>query len=303
MFDDIKGRGQWERIEAVSGGWSSDRKYLIETKEQKLLLRVAGAEQYQAKKKEMEVIEKFSKLGFPMSRPAGFGLCDGGRNVYMLLTWVEGVSLEEALPELPEAEQARLGREAGTILKKIHSIPVEAGDLPRETRKAKKLAQLALYEQSKARIEGDEAAIQYVKGRIDLIGRRKPVYLHGDFHPGNLIYREDGSLGLIDFNRWKVGDPYEEFYKLQSFGVELSVPFCAGLIDAYFDGHIPDGFWETLAVYAAHASLYSIKWAEDFGQQDVVRMTARCRRALDDYDGFQRTIPKWYTGEQYRDTM
>ena len=37
------------------------------------------------------------------------------------------------------------------------------------------------------------------------------MYQHGDFHPGNLIYMENGEIGVIDFNRWEVGDPYEEF--------------------------------------------------------------------------------------------
>lgn len=49
-----------------------------------------------------------------------------------------------------------------------------------------------------------------------------------------------------------------------------------------------------LAVYVAHASLYSIKWAEKFGQEDVDGMTERCRRAFDNYDDFRRHIPKWY---------
>ena len=41
-------------------------------------------------------------------------------------------------------------------------------------------------------------------------------------------------IGVIDFNRWEVGDPYEEFYKLESFGIEESIPYCVGQIDEYF---------------------------------------------------------------------
>ena len=69
----------------------------------------------------------------------------------------------------------------------------------------------------KERVENDEDAISYVKNNIDLIWRKNPVYQHGDFHPGNLIYMPDGQIGVIDFNRWEVGDPYEEFYKLEIF--------------------------------------------------------------------------------------
>lgn len=64
------------------------------------------------------------------------------------------------------------------------------------------------------------------QSEIKKIWKEPPVYMHGDFHPGNLIYMRDGTIGVIDFNRWEVGDPYEEFYKLESFGVEVSIPYC-----------------------------------------------------------------------------
>ena len=282
--------------EPVEKGWSSDKKYRVVTEAGEVcLLRVSDAAQFAEKKKEYEIIQKYASLGFPMSQPLAFGLCPEG--VVMLLSWLEGDDLESVLPALPEAEQYRLGREAGTILKKIHALPLDPADVPATTKREKKLRQLAAYEESPVRIPGDEAAVQYVKEHIDRIWREPPVYQHGDFHPGNLIYLPNGSLGVIDFNRWEVGDPYEEFYKLESFGREISVPYCAGQIDAYFDDAVPAGFWATLAVYVAHASLYSIKWAEPFGVREVQDMTRRCRAAFADYDGFRRDIPNWYKGE------
>lgn len=69
------------------------------------------------------------------------------------------------------------------------------------------MQQLSRYEESHVRIDGDEIAIKYVKENIDLIWKEKPVYMHGDYHPGNLIYTDNGLIGVIDFNRWEVGDP------------------------------------------------------------------------------------------------
>lgn len=298
MYFQIPCSTNWETIEKLSKGWSSDEKYIVKTQAgETFLLRLADVAQYDAKKKEYEIITKYAQLDISMSRPLAFGICNDGKNAYMLLTWIEGRDLEEVLPNLPEMEQYRLGRQAGTILKKLHAIPVDPQDRPTQSKKGKKLLQLARYEQSSVRIDGDEAAIQYVKGHIDQIGKKAPVYQHGDFHPGNLIYREDGSIGVIDFNRWEVGDPYEEFYKLQSFGVELSIPYCIGQIDAYFDDRIPEDFWVTLAVYVAHASLYSIKWAEKFGQEEIDGMVKRCRMAFEDYDNFETDVPRWYTAK------
>lgn len=213
---------------------------------------------------------------------------------------MEGNDLEEILPSLSEKEQYLLGREAGRILLMIHSIPVEETDVPINTKREKKLLQLLRYEDSQIRISDDETAINYVKDNINLIWRKTPVYMHGDFHPGNLIYRADDSIGVIDFNRWEVGDPYEEFYKLESFGVEVSIPYCIGQIDAYFYDNIPDDFWLTNAVYVAQASLFSIKWAEKFGQEEIDGMVQRARNSFDNYDYFRLNIPKWYTTEYRR---
>lgn len=103
------------------------------------LLRISDIEVYEAKKKEYMIITKYSQLGINMSMPIEFGICNEGKNVYMLLGWVEGRDLEEVLPELSEQEQYKLGRQAGTILKKIHSIPLDLTDIPATTKQEKKL--------------------------------------------------------------------------------------------------------------------------------------------------------------------
>ena len=142
MFEDIKNSSDWQSVDKVSKGWSSDSKYFIKTKEGKmLLLRISDMEQYETKKKEYEIVEKYSKLGFLMSQPIDFGICNNGKNVYMLLTWIEGKDLEEVLSDLTEEQQYQLGRQAGKILKKIHSIDVDINDIPKDTKKSKKLQQ------------------------------------------------------------------------------------------------------------------------------------------------------------------
>ncbi len=293
MFSDIASGRNWASLEPVNKGWSSDRKFFITTDSgEHLLLRLSDRDRFFEKKKEFEIVEKYSRLGFPMSMPLEFGLCGDG--AYMLLSWVEGTDLESVLPGLPEDEQYRLGRQAGKILKQIHSVPLAEEDIPEATKREKKLLQLARYEASDLRIPHDGTAIKYVKENIDRIWQKPPVYLHGDFHPGNLIYTEDSSVGVIDFNRWEVGDPYEEFYKLESFGTEVSIPYCIGQIDAYFDDSVPVDFWEANAVYVAQAALFSIKWAEKFGQREIGGMVRRANRAFADFDCFKRIIPKWY---------
>lgn len=41
------------------------------------------------------------------------------------------------LPELSEQEQYKLGRQAGSILRKIHSIPLDPADVPATAKREK----------------------------------------------------------------------------------------------------------------------------------------------------------------------
>lgn len=296
MFQDIATSENWSKIEKINKGWSDDTKYYIETKDQhKLVLRISDINKYEQKKMEYDVITDFSKLGFLMSEPLSFGVCNNKQNAYMLLSWVEGEDLESALPKLTPEEQYKLGREAGHILRTIHNLKVPTNKIPTETKIPKKIAKIKSYINSNVRIPEDEVALDFINNNINRIWSKPPVYQHGDFHPGNLILTPDKKIGVIDFNRWEIGDPYEEFYKLESFGTEVSIPYCIGQIDEYFHDSVPDDFWDVLGVYVAHASLYSIKWAEKFGQNDIDNMIEICKKSFKHYDNFRLRVPSWYT--------
>ncbi|WP_054943860.1 phosphotransferase family protein [Paenibacillus ihuae] len=299
-IEGIPGAETWRMIEPVLKGWSDDRKYYIEAKEgNKLLLRLSAGKTFARKQDEFALIKRFNQLDFPMSQALGFGTFSGtGREeqVYMLLTWVEGVPLEDRLTALAPEEQYKLGMEAGRILKRIHSIPCGHDLTGWETAmQAKMLRRIKEYEDCPYHLEDDEQAIHYVKENIGLIHNVEKVWHHGDFHVGNLIYTPEGGIGVIDFNRWDTGDYAEEFYKVQFFDRELSVSFAKGKLDGYFAGSPPDAFWRRQALYVAYSSLFSIKWAIPFGMDEIQGMMTRGRQAFQDYDAFRRYIPRWYT--------
>ncbi|MBC3889413.1 phosphotransferase [Acetobacterium paludosum] len=75
------------------------------------------------------------------------------------------------------------------------------------------------------KISGDEVALKFINDNLDKIWLKPQVYQHGDFLSENLILTPDGKFVVIDFNHWEIGDPYEEFYKLESFRTEVSSPY------------------------------------------------------------------------------
>ena len=254
-------------VEAIEKGWSGDRKFLLEDGAgERFVLRLSATRQEEPKKRrEFERVRQLHAMGLPVSRAVVFGCREDA--VYQLLGWVEGCDLRQTLPALPEDEQYRLGVQASRVLRKIHTLPLRPGEgIARE--------------------------------QVGLVGQRPPVWCHGDFHAGNLIYTPRGEAAVIDFNRMRPVDPYEEFYKVELFDAEDSVPFAAGRIDGYFDGEIPPAFWQVQKVYVAYTILYSLLWAAPFGQGEVDGMRARYERSMRAYDNFEREVPHWY--EDYK---
>ena len=81
---------------------------------------------------------------------------------------------------------------------------------------------------------------------------------------------------------------------MQSFNVEVSIPFSIGQIHGYFQGNPSEEFWKVLALYNAYAALNSITWATKFGQEEIEGMIRRCRQTMKDYDSFTQVVPRWY---------
>ena len=130
---------------------------------------------------------------------------------------------------------------------------------------------------------------------MHLLKNRPQTCQHGDFHIGNLILAPGNTLGVIDFNRWDYGDPFEEFYKMMLFSRELSIPFAMGQINGYFENRVPNNFFDLLALYLADVILFSVVWAIPFGTDEVKGMIKRAEMMLSDYDNFNTTTPKWFT--------
>lgn len=292
---------RWSKIEKVNKGWSKDKKYYIEDiSGEKLLLRISDVEDYDTKNKEYQSMKEISELGINMSKPVDFGVCNYGKCVYSLLTWIEGTAVDDVIGDLSDQTQYELGIKAGKILKKFHSISAPPEQKDWEQRMLSKFDRhLKRYKDSGIRVANDELALKFIQYNLHLLKNRPQTYQHGDFHIGNMILTNENELGIIDFNRWNYGDPFEEFYKMTIFSRELSIPFACGQINGYFDKKIPEDFFNTLALYLADVILFSIVWAIPYGEDEVKGMIRRAEMVLDDYDNFNMIIPKWFLESKY----
>jgi len=295
---DIKSFDTFSKIEPVNKGWSGDKKYCIQTVDGKsLLLRVADASLYEQKKAEFEIMKKVAALGVPMSQPIEFGTCDGGKNVYSLLSWCDGEDAEVVLPPLTENEQYKLGVESGKILKTIHSI-----DAPKDQEEwgerfnRKTNIKIEKYKACGIRFDGDEHILEYIENNRRLLSGRPQCYQHGDYHVGNMILSSDHKLSIIDFNRPDFGDPWEEFNRIV-WSAAVSPHFASGQLNGYFGGQPPMDFFKLLAFYIASNTLSSIYWAIQFGDEEVAVMKRQAKDVLGWYGDMKSVVPGWYLGD------
>ena len=72
---DIKNYETFVKIEAINKGWSSDKKFYIETADgQRMLLRVSDIKEHDNKKAAYEMMVRVYGIGVLTSQPIDFGL-------------------------------------------------------------------------------------------------------------------------------------------------------------------------------------------------------------------------------------
>lgn len=297
---DIKSYYTFTKIEPVNKGWSSDKKYYIETANGcRLLLRISDISEYDKKSLEFELMKQAAALGVPMSQPVDFGTCDNGKNVYSLLTWCDGEDAEAVLSRLIEAEQYLLGKKSGEILKLIHSIPAPEGQVEWGSRFNRKTSnKIEKYKSCGIKLEGDDKIINYIENNRCLLFGRPQCYQHGDYHVGNMIISSDNALSIIDFNRPDYGDPWEEFNRIV-WSAAVSPHFATGQLDGYFGGRPPIEFFRLLAFYISSNTLSSIYWAIPFGEKEITTMKNQARDVLSWFDNMNNPTPSWYLENFY----
>jgi len=295
IYSDIPSSATWRVVRPLTKGWSSDKKFYIETIDnEKLLLRISDRASYEHKQNEFAALLRLSNSGVLVPRALECGLCNHGQNAYILLTWIDGDDAEEVLPTLTAEEQYELGYEAGQKLKIIHSLTAPQTLASWEERFKRKVERkIDNYRTCEIQFAGSAEVIDYLYANMALLEGRPQSFQHGDFHVGNMIINEQRQLGIIDFNRSDYGDPWEEFNRI-TFCVEISSTFASGRINGYFNDAVPDLFFKLLAFYVASNILGAIPWAVPFGENEVATSLRQAQRVLQWYDGFSTHIPSWY---------
>lgn len=296
-MNDITGCGTFAKIEPIDKGWSGDKKYYVENiKGQKFLLRVSDISEYEIKKSEFDIMKRIFSTGIKMSEPVDFGKCNNGKCVYLLLKWCEGNEAKEILPSLSLGEQYAYGCEAGKILKRMEKIEYHSPSPDWGKNYGNKVAgYISTYRNCHKKLFGDDMLLSFLDKHSGCLKQRSASLLHADFQSDNMVISPTKELYIIDFQGSGTVDPY---YALAGVMVtaEVSPEFSTGQLHGYFDGDVPDDFWELNAFYTAAESLNAFAVAVTLGQEEIDYANRMMAKAFEWLDNLNRLIPVWYRG-------
>ena len=286
-------RNMIKEIEEIDKGWSSDKKYYIQTNDhQEFLMRTSELDSMESKKIEFEKMQEIYSLAIPISEPIDLDIHSDG--VRSLFTWIEGNEAKDFLLNLTVSKQYDLGCQAGELLKKIHHLPAPINIKPWGISFDRKIDRnIRNYQDCDLKYENGDLFLKYIEKNRHLIKDRPLTFQHGDYHTGNMILSPTNKLSIIDFNRWSYGDPWEEFNRID-FSAQVSPEFAAGQIDGYFSSKPPIEFFNLMALYISVNALNALPWAKSYSQNDVVTAKQKAASILEWYNGMERVVPIWY---------
>ncbi|MDG4509549.1 phosphotransferase [Streptococcus suis] len=277
----------------LTKGWSTDQKYTVQLEDGRYgLLRIAERTAYETKQAEFRLVQSLFGQDLPVAEPLSFWADE--ESVYTLYEWMEGQDMNDLAASLTEQTLYELGCQSGQFLRTLHALPIDQSQRDWNSfYQAKIDSKLAAYQAASHSYPTGPAMIDFVQANRHLLEGRTIAYHHGDFHTGNFLLGADGKLKILDFDRYDIGDPWEEFNRL-IFTADLSPAFARGQVDAYFEGRIPEEFWKLIALYVTVNSLGALSWAEQVDSLQIPLMQEQAATISEWYADFTRWIPMWY---------
>ena len=290
MIDRIREIFPAHKVEVLDKGWSLDKKYLLTGSGEKFTLRISAKKSLEKQMEEYVAIASIESSD-QMIKPVSYGTVDEMHS-YILYSYIEGEDLKDIICRLDPLLQYDLGIQAGVLLCRIHEVE-KPGFEDVSTRYNRKITdKIRAYREGTVKMEKLEEYIPFLEENRHLLDERPTVLLHGDYHLGNMIVRNN-EVYIIDFNRYDFGDPFEEFDRM-TMNSAISPQFSKGLLHGYFKGVPPMEFWWLLKLYAITNAMGSIPWAQKYSPDSMDFIFKMIDNTLDDYVDTSTPIPDWY---------
>jgi aminoglycoside phosphotransferase (APT) family kinase protein len=212
-----------------------------------------------------------------LATPAPYYLDQSGEifpTPFVVIEYIEG------RPEFAPADVPDLILQLATHLSRIHNLDCSKLDLSFLPKQAKRYAEKFRERPAKLDQSIDEGRIRDIlEAAWPLPQRNTSVLLHGDFWPGNLLWRDGQLVGVIDWEDAELGDPLADVANtrleiLWAFGIDAMHRFTHhyALMTSIDFTNLP--YWDLCA--ALRPAFKIAEWAAD----DIAEKTMRAGHRL-----------------------
>ncbi|MCL2364308.1 MAG: phosphotransferase [Defluviitaleaceae bacterium] len=266
IFHQIPGVETFTSVALIQKGFSTEQKYFVTTQNnENKLLRVADITHFDKMERTYRTLVRVHEAGVPTHIPIALGTYQDGvcEYAYQLLSWCPGSDGSDAYYKADDRALHQLGTTAGNILRKIHQIKPDTAPHNANhwydyytTRFSNYIKQIDALEIT---IPGHAQIEQYFNENKHLLRHRDIALYHGDYHCHNFARDENGQIHILDWETAEYGDPWYDFHGLNNHDIKPA--YATALINAYFNGNVPDDFWRVFALYLTYGSLALVSWA------------------------------------------
>ena len=254
----------------LEGGVSSEVFLIIVESnkgEEKIVLRTEGGQPAENSiKTEYLLLEKLHQTKVPCAKPIHL---DHSKEIldkdFMLMTYLEGTI------EIPKIKNFGFLNKMVGILKNIHNVDTKIlPTLPCRFDPTYDLFEFLPNE----KINKELKAI--LKG-YDTSYSGKPVLLHGDFWPGNILWTKDEISGVLDWEYAAIGDPVSD---LAVASLELKYDYGKRGVDRFLDLYsknfsIDQSRFSLWLIYVSASTLFFIdEWNLEKARKNLMKREA-----------------------------
>ncbi len=269
------------------GGGVSDKIILSKDGAPRFILRITPRNCYA---RTYECIDYLYKKGAPFSRPlCGFRLSGTG-DYCLAANWAHGSELDVNSMK-DRSEIYPFARKLAEALHRLHDIDVTCG-----TPCTSMEDEISLYFRT---ISDIGMEFPFKKEFMDFLRDGSSAglvydcsFVHMDLHLHNVVWAQDGQPTLIDYENIMITDCYREFVYAVSFhGWEEDI-FWLAVIFLYFNGKIPQDFWQKTRFYSV-VHLFRMLIFES-RENDRKKINWLCRTIYNRYNGLKCAEPDWF---------
>lgn len=200
---------------------------------------------------EYRLLESVYAAGLPAPEPLFLDTsCELFPTPYLVVEFIEGA------PEMAPADPLSFARELAAILARIHSVDWSGVDFAFLPRRVDRVARLLAERPAQLDERLSESHIRAaLESRWPPTQGNEPRLLHGDFWPGNLLWRDGELAAIVDWEDAAWGDPLAD---LGNSRLEILWFFGPEAMDAFTDAYrelLPDLNYADLPLWDLYAAL------------------------------------------------